>query len=73
MNQIVDDGHLKAARRFRELCAVYEEHRDLITVGAYERGADPLVDLTSRTVMFGWVSFARTLMRADRESKVLMR
>ena len=57
MNQIVDDGHLKAARRFRELCAVYEEHRDLITVGAYERGADPLVDLaiTHRDALMGFL------------------
>ena len=29
----------------RELLAVYREHEDLISIGAYRRGANPLVDL----------------------------
>ena len=32
------------ARRLRELLAHYEENRDLVSVGAYRQGADPLMD-----------------------------
>lgn len=37
--QVVDD-----ARRFKQLYSVYQQHRDMISVGAYHRGADPRVD-----------------------------
>lgn len=30
--------------RFRQIYATYREHRDLIAVGAYQRGSDPRVD-----------------------------
>ena len=30
--------------RFRQIYSVYQEHRDLISVGAYQQGADPRVD-----------------------------
>ncbi|MGB5245070.1 MAG: flagellar protein export ATPase FliI [Woeseia sp.] len=30
--------------RFRQIYSVYQEHRDLIAVGAYQKGADPRVD-----------------------------
>ncbi len=44
MTEITDPRHLAAARRFRELYATYERHRDLISVGAYQAGSDPRVD-----------------------------
>ena len=31
-------------RRFRQLSATYDQHRDLISVGAYRTGTDPRVD-----------------------------
>jgi flagellar biosynthesis/type III secretory pathway ATPase len=37
-------AHLDAARQARELLATYEQHRDLITLGAYKRGSDARVD-----------------------------
>jgi FliI/YscN family ATPase len=37
------DGQ-KRARAVRELLAHYEENRDLVTVGAYKKGADALLD-----------------------------
>ena len=37
-------AHVDAARRAREVLAVHEQHRDLITLGAYKRGGDPRVD-----------------------------
>ena len=44
MTAVADAGHLEAARRLRELLAAYEKNRDLILIGAYQRGSDPLVD-----------------------------
>ena len=44
MTAVADGGHLEAARRLRELLAAYEKNRDLILIGAYQRGSDPLVD-----------------------------
>jgi len=44
MTEIVDARHQAAARRFKQLYSTYEQHRDLISVGAYQRGADPRVD-----------------------------
>jgi type III secretion protein N (ATPase) len=44
MTAVAPPAHLKAANRLRELLAAYEKNRDLILIGAYERGSDPLVD-----------------------------
>lgn len=44
MTEIVDDRQLAAARRFKQLYSAYEENRDLISVGAYQKGSDPRVD-----------------------------
>jgi type III secretion protein N (ATPase) len=44
MDRVVDGDHLAAARRLRSLIAAYERDRDLVMLGAYEQGADPLLD-----------------------------
>jgi len=44
MSDIVGTDHAAAARRFRALSAVYEANRDLVLMGAYRHGADPLLD-----------------------------
>ncbi|MGI6783799.1 MAG: flagellar protein export ATPase FliI [Aminivibrio sp.] len=44
MPSIVDEGHLEAAGKARELLAVYGEAEDLINIGAYKSGADAKVD-----------------------------
>jgi flagellum-specific ATP synthase len=44
MPKLVDEPHQERARRLRELMAHYEENRDLVSVGAYRSGADPLMD-----------------------------
>lgn len=36
--------HQLLARRFRTLLGAYQRNRDLISIGAYQRGADPRVD-----------------------------
>ncbi len=44
MTEITSDEHLAAAQRFKKMYAVYRQHRDLISVGAYQPGSDPQVD-----------------------------
>jgi flagellum-specific ATP synthase len=44
MPVIADEDHLAAARRIRRLVAVYRDHADVISVGAYRAGSDPLID-----------------------------
>ncbi len=44
MTEITCDEHLKAAHRFKRIYTIYRQHRDLISVGAYQAGSDPQVD-----------------------------
>jgi flagellum-specific ATP synthase len=44
MHDIVSDEHLALARRLRQTSALYEHNRDLIAIGAYQRGSDPRID-----------------------------
>lgn len=44
MPKVTTAEQQKRARRVRELLAHYEENRDLVAVGAYRKGADPLLD-----------------------------
>jgi flagellum-specific ATP synthase len=44
MHDIVPEPQLELARRFRQITALYEHNRDLITIGAYQRGSDPRID-----------------------------
>jgi flagellum-specific ATP synthase len=44
MHEIVNPSELEMARRLRQLTGIYEHNRDLITIGAYQRGSDPRVD-----------------------------
>ena len=44
MPKVTTPDHQKRARRVRELLAHYEENRDLVSVGAYRKGSDPLLD-----------------------------
>jgi FliI/YscN family ATPase len=44
MSDVTSDAHRQAARTLRELLVAYESKRDLISLGAYARGQDPLLD-----------------------------
>jgi len=44
MNQVVSAEHQAAAARVRALIGAFEEKRDLITLGAYSKGSDVLLD-----------------------------
>jgi len=45
MPDITSSTHLEAAQTVRELLAVYRDHEDLISIGAYRKGANRQVDL----------------------------
>lgn len=44
MPDIASREHRQAAQSLRELLAAYRDHEDLISIGAYRNGANPLVD-----------------------------
>jgi flagellum-specific ATP synthase len=44
MNDIAGEEHKAAAQVIRRLLASYAEHEDLISIGAYRRGANRVVD-----------------------------
>ncbi len=44
MSSIVDDGHKSAAGKLRDVLATYEKEKDLILIGAYQKGSDERVD-----------------------------
>jgi flagellum-specific ATP synthase len=48
MNAVIDERQRMLARRFRRIYACYEQHRDLISVGAYRPGTDPELDRAIR-------------------------
>jgi flagellum-specific ATP synthase len=45
MPNIVDESHLKQAMILKELMAVYNASEDLISIGAYQRGSNPKLDI----------------------------
>jgi flagellum-specific ATP synthase len=44
MHSITSNAHQQAARRLKQLYSRYERSRDLISVGAYAPGSDPVLD-----------------------------
>ena len=44
MPKLIDAQHAQAAAAVRAKLAIYEEHRDLIVLGAYQTGRDRAVD-----------------------------
>ena len=48
MPHIVEPGMLKAAQNFKHLYSVYQQNRDLISVGAYAPGSNAELDLAVR-------------------------
>ncbi|MDK9725912.1 MAG: flagellar protein export ATPase FliI [Sterolibacteriaceae bacterium MAG5] len=44
MTNLIDSNHLEVVRRFKQLYSRYQRSRDLLAVGAYVRGSDPMLD-----------------------------
>ena len=45
MSEVADDEHGQAAVLIRRLLATHDDHEDLISIGAYRRGGNPLLDV----------------------------
>jgi flagellum-specific ATP synthase len=43
-HEVTSEEQMKGARRFRQLYSAYRQNRDLIAIGAYQKGSDPRVD-----------------------------
>ena len=44
MTSLIDQSQFDAVRRFKSMYSRYQRNRDLISVGAYAAGSDPLLD-----------------------------
>jgi flagellum-specific ATP synthase len=44
MNNLVTPQHFSLVQRFKRIYAHYQRNHDLISVGAYVHGSDPLLD-----------------------------
>src|SRR5690349_24349819 len=44
MQEIAAPEHAELARRFRQTLGVYQQNRDLINIGAYQKGSDARID-----------------------------
>ncbi|MFM2482636.1 flagellar protein export ATPase FliI [Celerinatantimonas sp. YJH-8] len=47
MPAVTTEEHQQMARTLKMLYAVYQQNRDLINLGAYQRGSDPRIDLAT--------------------------
>lgn len=61
MPDIVGVAHQAAAAHFRKLWSSHEQNRDLVMMGAYARGSDPVLDeaIERRTEMLSFISQPR--------------
>jgi flagellum-specific ATP synthase len=59
MHDIVPDAQLQAARRFKQALSTWQQNRDLISIGAYQRGSDPRID----AAIAAWPDMQRFLMQ----------
>ena len=63
MHEIVSPEHAELARRFRQNLAIYQQHRDLISIGAYQKGSDPRIDAAIEL----WPAMQKFLMQPIEE------
>ena len=65
MNAVVSEEHLFAAQKFRQTYSVYQQNKDLISVGAYVEGSNQEVDESIRLH-----SSQQEFLRQDRQEAV---
>ncbi len=44
MTALIDETHYARVRRFKQLLSSFQRNRDLVNVGAYAKGSDPVLD-----------------------------
>ncbi len=44
MTELIPKEHYRKIQRFKQLTSSYQRNRDLINVGAYAMGSDPMLD-----------------------------
>ena len=44
MPQVVSEAHMKQARVLKQVYSMYQQNKDMITLGAYQKGTDPMLD-----------------------------
>jgi flagellum-specific ATP synthase len=59
MHEIVPHEQTAMARRFKQALSMYQQNRDLIAIGAYQRGSDPRID----AAMALWPSMQKFLQQ----------
>lgn len=64
MQEIVPPAHIQTARNFRQTLSTYQQNRDLIAIGAYQKGSDPRVD----HAITAWPNLQRFLQQDMREA-----
>jgi flagellum-specific ATP synthase len=65
MHDIVPKAHSDMARRFRQTLSTYTQNRDLIAIGAYQKGSDPRID----AAIAAWPNLQR-FMQQDMHERV---
>jgi flagellum-specific ATP synthase len=64
MHDIVPPQHSALARQFRQVLSLYQQNRDLIAIGAYQKGSDPRIDAAIAL----WPNMQRFLQQDMHES-----
>lgn len=44
MPQVVSEPHMQQARVLKQVYSMYQQNKDMITLGAYQKGTDPMLD-----------------------------
>ncbi|TMN93810.1 flagellum-specific ATP synthase FliI [Pseudoalteromonas phenolica] len=44
MPQVVSEPHMQQARVLKQVYSMYQQNKDMITLGAYQQGSDPMLD-----------------------------
>ena len=44
MPQVVSEPHMQQARALKQVYSMYQQNKDMITLGAYQQGSDPMLD-----------------------------
>jgi flagellum-specific ATP synthase len=63
MHEIVPHEHTALARRFKQTLSLYQQNRDLIAIGAYQKGSDPRID----AAMAMWPNMQKFLQQGIKE------